>query len=566
MAELDGERFLREIADPKSGIKSVEDVLCRLPKEFRKNFLLGFDSKSVQGSSYKNPRVIMYDRGTPPKLVITFNGDPEQEGYNRIEVMTPAKKNDNGDVIELTDIDFSKPQEKRIHSNPENCRGCHSSSDGSPLRPLFNALPVWPGYYGNTAVPGLIPRSQIDEQEKEFEKFQEAAQKNSRYRYLEDLQGTIALTAEEKLGLGYDDSRDEHFVLPERNRAFTKQMALLNRPRLAKLIKSTPHYEEYKYAILGVMALCEPASEFLPPEVQSKHMNISRLDPVFSGPMNEKKMKEVAEKFYESRLKLQPKKDFMWHLKRTISPSQLILAKFDLDTSLKQGFYGANTGANSALRYLFEAREIPVDMKAWNIDPQQGEYRFNNNSAMDFDFVELGPTFVKEDPDLAKFVKPGELNDPFGAVVAKNCNALKKKSREALAGLAKRSKQDTQSTEAKAVCLECAKVQKKDDSKNLKMLEEVSDTAAVGIFKRNCASCHDNGVKGAPKIDFSDLACSPNLRGQIRERISIDPEKEGHMPQLGTLGTDEIKILKDYLDRLKKRQPSSSCGPEADFQ
>ena len=66
-------------------LTSIEQVLAHLPKEYKENFTLAFNSRSLHGSSMEAPRVILFGRtGT---LVLTFNGAAEQEKYQELEIV-----------------------------------------------------------------------------------------------------------------------------------------------------------------------------------------------------------------------------------------------------------------------------------------------------------------------------------------------------------------------------------------------------------------------------------------------------------------------------------------------
>lgn len=159
-------------------LATVEQVIGRLPMEYRQSYTLAYDSQSLQGSSQRHPRAILF--GRTAQLVLTFNGEPSQRHYHAIEAMQfRAERN----VFELYSIDFSGDRPRFSDPNPEVCAGCH----GTPARPIWSSYEYgeretshWPGFYGSThdAPP-------MDDAEKAaFLSFKEQAADHPRYRHL----------------------------------------------------------------------------------------------------------------------------------------------------------------------------------------------------------------------------------------------------------------------------------------------------------------------------------------------------------------------------------------------
>src|SRR3984893_9097484 len=66
-------------------IGSVEELIAALPPAQRNRYALVFDSRSLQGASLENPRVILY--GPDARFIVTFNGSPAQRGFRVVETM-----------------------------------------------------------------------------------------------------------------------------------------------------------------------------------------------------------------------------------------------------------------------------------------------------------------------------------------------------------------------------------------------------------------------------------------------------------------------------------------------
>ncbi len=119
-------------------IRSVEDLLSLLPQKFRTIYTLIYRSRSLQDASEKNPRVLLFSENG---LVLSFNGDPLQKNYNKIEVLSPS---DDGSQISMKEIDFSGGR-PIVHNNPVSCTKCHRVDS----RPIWDSYAIWPGVFGS---------------------------------------------------------------------------------------------------------------------------------------------------------------------------------------------------------------------------------------------------------------------------------------------------------------------------------------------------------------------------------------------------------------------------------
>jgi len=123
---------------------SPEGILSALPKSLRSRYALLFKSRSLQGASFKDPRVILF--GDDARFVITFNGSPDQKGYSEIEVM---EFDDQSETFSFHEVSYSevpgqRPKVEVSDTNPQKCLQCH----GDPPRPIWDTSPSWPGAYG----------------------------------------------------------------------------------------------------------------------------------------------------------------------------------------------------------------------------------------------------------------------------------------------------------------------------------------------------------------------------------------------------------------------------------
>jgi hypothetical protein len=171
----------------KRHITKIESLLPLLPEDLRAHFTLVHKSESrMQGASEENPRAVIF--GSTGRLILTFNGDKSQLGFNVVEALSfdnASKK------FELNEIDFSKPNQVRFsETNPAKCTACH----GFDPRPIWNEYRFWPGVFGahddylkpGGAIESGIPSpDQTDSPElKKFKSFRRSALSHPRYRYL----------------------------------------------------------------------------------------------------------------------------------------------------------------------------------------------------------------------------------------------------------------------------------------------------------------------------------------------------------------------------------------------
>src|SRR5437588_6037727 len=128
----------------RQDIDSVEELIAALPAAQRSRYALVFESRSLQGASLENPRVILY--GTDAHFIVTFNGSPAQRGFRVVETM---EFDDDSKEFRLRELVFPDPatgaaQVQVSEVNPPHCARCH----GAHPRPVWDSFPLCPGAYG----------------------------------------------------------------------------------------------------------------------------------------------------------------------------------------------------------------------------------------------------------------------------------------------------------------------------------------------------------------------------------------------------------------------------------
>jgi len=136
--------FLTIVENPN--VTKIADVLESLPIEYRTSFTLMYDSRSLQEASPENPRAIVF--GPDAKLILTFNGAPEQHGYEKLEVMAFDELQKRYRFIEVEFPAESKKkydqQQPIVRMDPSKCTKCHSEFN----KPIWDSYSHWRGAYG----------------------------------------------------------------------------------------------------------------------------------------------------------------------------------------------------------------------------------------------------------------------------------------------------------------------------------------------------------------------------------------------------------------------------------
>ncbi len=171
---------LRELIESQR-LTRIEDVIPQLPPEFHEHYTLMHTSRSLQGASPTAPRGILF--GKDAKLVISFGGDPQLNGFDTLEVIQfRADRREfefrqirfpEGDTTKT--VDFSP-------ANPSLCMGCHTNR----LRPNWERYPEWPGAYGSA------DDNPTNEELTNLKTFNEKHSSGPRYRSLKRLPGSDA--------------------------------------------------------------------------------------------------------------------------------------------------------------------------------------------------------------------------------------------------------------------------------------------------------------------------------------------------------------------------------------
>jgi hypothetical protein len=218
-------------------VTRIADLVAMLPARDRSHFALVFDSRSLHEASFENPRVILY--GETGRVIVTFNGAPEQRGFEALEVAAFDEATSSFTFVEVLfpaevgqrgPVTISEP-------NPEKCRACH----GERPRPLWDSHPLWPGAYGERYLQPLS-----EPEQRGVRAFLAHQPTHPRYRSLVDAQrfasaDTFAPGAQRR----YDGA-----ARPSPNEELARLLASMNARRLVALAREAPAFADHRHALL----------------------------------------------------------------------------------------------------------------------------------------------------------------------------------------------------------------------------------------------------------------------------------------------------------------------------
>lgn len=230
-------------------ITRIDQLLPLLPEPMRIRSVIIFKSRSLQEASPLLPRVLLFNEDA--SLVISFNGDRSQVGYEALEVMSFDHQNFKfefeefvfqGDLADREDFLTArklfqdaaalKNRETRTGVNPPVCLVCHRSNP----RPNWESYSAWPGVYGqidhNFPITSYLPNQPESQEFNNFKKFLDSFESNKRYSSIVNKEN-------------YNSEKRMRGV-PSMNSMLTQALALLNFRRLAKDLICHPNYHQFR--------------------------------------------------------------------------------------------------------------------------------------------------------------------------------------------------------------------------------------------------------------------------------------------------------------------------------
>jgi mono/diheme cytochrome c family protein len=270
-------------------IASVEQFLERLPDSYLSHYVLVFNSRSLQSSTFANPRVLMY--GTTARLVMSFNGSPDETGYDALELFEFI---DQTKSFQLEEIQFPAPGDQNAQvifseKNPQRCLRCHSANP----HPLWDAPPLWPGSYGEVYHEKLS-----DSETGGLYAWLRAQPTHARYRHLKN-------TALYQDDATFYPSRHNVYVGAEieaPNAQLSRLLTTLNNEKIMQQVMSSPGFSQFRYALLASLSSnCTALPTYFPQpwqrQLEIDHAGFAALDEIYlQRALNRKLQRKVADK------------------------------------------------------------------------------------------------------------------------------------------------------------------------------------------------------------------------------------------------------------------------------
>jgi hypothetical protein len=220
-------------------ITSIEELLPLLPTELRSSYVLLRQSRSQQSASADHPRVVLF--GIDGSLTCAFNGDPGQKGYDSLECFQFRRSERRFDFRQiefpsvangLSSVMFS--ESKRAVLKNVSCSACH----GDDPRPNWDGWQNWVGAYGAQNGLGY-------EERYEYFSFVNGRQKNPRYKWLVQEQGSYA-----PFGTTTVEIRGE---IDRPNLRLSDLVGRMNAFRAARLLETrVPFWQTLLFAVQGL--------------------------------------------------------------------------------------------------------------------------------------------------------------------------------------------------------------------------------------------------------------------------------------------------------------------------
>jgi mono/diheme cytochrome c family protein len=233
-------------------IGSVEELIAALPAAQRSRYALVFESRSLQGASLENPRVILY--GADARFIVTFNGSPAQRGFRVVETMEFDDDSKEFRLRELVFPERAAGVDKVVVSelNPQHCARCH----GAPARPVWDTFPLWPGAYGERYRARLSARERTG-----LAAFLALQPTQPRYGQLLGVKRFADPQTFRSSALS------QYAGIPEEppNAELAINLGRLQAQSIARQLVRQPGFELYRYALLGLADnACGRLADFYP--------------------------------------------------------------------------------------------------------------------------------------------------------------------------------------------------------------------------------------------------------------------------------------------------------------
>ena len=443
------------------GVNSVEKAICCLPKIYRDNFLIAHSSIAAQNGTPDCVRVLMHPSVSQQDLdkdVMVFSANCGAEGMNQknnLEMVFYRKSNEK---LEFADADYGKQFVHVSGKNPKACMECHGEFGKEPPegpRPIFDPFGHWPRFVGGPSSCNPVEdKLQIEKQQRAIE----SVIANPRFRCLnqDTLKSILEKIKSGEKNLNVFTSAGRGLV------PFDSFFFDINSKRVVRMIRKTPHFDKYKFLLVG-QDYCDAlkVEEWMPKHVIEQHNNLSSVAPDVAHIRTRKDLENVISKRKEQaaariRFTGQQMNDPVKSKSMPLDPSTSVFAcekdenkdaalnlpesAFRIENPVLRAYYIEQTlnqmplqirgNLGSYLRFLFDGRGISTEF--WSVDDAPGDRRAGVDIAGAIESAE------RKGSELDKIMRPWQELPAFPAegerekAMAKVCAGLKRASMEAL--------------------------------------------------------------------------------------------------------------------------------------
>ena len=487
----------------RQDMRTIEELIAALPPAQRSRYTLVFDSRSLQGASFENPRAILF--GPEARFIVAFNGSPAQRGFHVVETM---EFDDDRKEFRLRELEFPEraAEGKVIVSevNPERCTRCH----GAPPRPVWDSFPLWPGAYGERYRASLSARERTG-----LAAFLARQPMHPRYRQLLGAKRFAdPLTFRPSALSEYAATAAE-----PPNAELALHLGGLQGQVIARRLEQRPAFGAYQYALLGVAeSACGQLADFYPEALWREER------PAFERFVRDTAVANAR----QAQLKAA----------RAASGGAAATSPARADTLLQLRFVAETALGDSA--------------QEWTLALEKGTYDFTFPPAATRALREtLLGEIAAHDPAVR-----GLSLYSTSADGDRYCSYLKRRSRSALSPTSSAASGSAQPPSGTAPAGPDAAAGGRTMPANVPAAMALERPPALKL----CVSCHETGV--APALPFSDptqlaqaLRERPAAHGRLLDeiRFRLAPEAGAqHMPLGLNLSDAERHELETYLAAL----------------
>ncbi|NBX75289.1 MAG: hypothetical protein EBQ92_01895 [Proteobacteria bacterium] len=331
--------ILSWVKGPKPEVKTVEELLEKLPEAYRTFFVLQYDSHSNHSSNATHPRVIFF--GPDAKLLLAFSGLPSDSFYETAEMIEYEPTTAS---YSFYSIHFQTQEPAQVEINPQDCYRCH----GADPKPNWEPYSLWPGAFGSLH-DRILPGTR---EHFSFGEFLKTYRESPRYRFLPQ---PFHLETQDSFG-----SKSYYLwnggVGP--GSSLSILLGFLNRDRIAKKLVGSEGHSRYRPALTAALIGCkESIREFLPDDLKANH----------------------PESFTDVLAETQTymEKDFA-RKKRALINYLEVDEAFILENADLYGFRQAEIERIAKLRYLLTKRRDSIDFDRWASSISKTSLDFND--------------------------------------------------------------------------------------------------------------------------------------------------------------------------------------------